>query len=200
MRSNCLPYKSKSGMKPAKMPKPVDCSRCRFKCQDKFNKNSRKEICSAYWALGDYNRQKDFILRNVEIAAPKRIMVIVGNGKPRVNSKKYYLMGSKGRLRVCARFFEKTLSISNRPIIMALSGMNSEGCFAKTDQRGKKAPGNKTKSNTLNLVKQHIVKCHARKTFYVRMSNSRKYLDSKLSILKIYDLYLTFCKEKMSRL
>lgn len=62
-RSQSLPYVTKSGLKAPKIPKSIDCSKCRFKCQEHFTESDRENICKFYWGMNDYKRQKDFILK-----------------------------------------------------------------------------------------------------------------------------------------
>ena len=58
--------------RPKRAPKPVDCSKCRYNCQGNFSEEERVNICSEYWRLGDYNRQKDFLVSRVHIKQVQR--------------------------------------------------------------------------------------------------------------------------------
>lgn len=195
-RANCLPYNNKKKSCPAKAPREVNCFRCRFYCSENFNEEDRINICKSYWALKEYKRQKDFLINHVQVLEPKRRKVNESNSSRRAVSKCYYLSNSKGRFRVCANFFEKTLCISNGPINTALKGKSHVGCYEGDDHRGKKTPGNKTKDEQVALVKEHIKSFPCIEAHYVRQSSQKKYLDANLSILKMYALYKELCAEK----
>ncbi|GFS17463.1 hypothetical protein ElyMa_001497900 [Elysia marginata] len=49
-------------VKAKKVPKSVDCSKCRFKCSEKINDEERLSINDEYWSLIDYSRKKGFLL------------------------------------------------------------------------------------------------------------------------------------------
>lgn len=198
-RSMCLPYANKNKLCKAKIPQQVNCTNCRFKCIANFTELDRREICKAYWRLGDNKRQKDFIINNVQSFEPKRRKVDKDSSSARANSKIYYLENSKGRFRTCANFFRKTLCISNGPIATALNGKNATGTFQGVDRRGRKTPGNKTPEEQISLIKEHIESFPVMESHYVRQSSKRKYLDSRLSILKMYELYTEFCKNRNER-
>lgn len=192
-RSKCLSYVTKTGEKPTKMPKSVDCSKCRYKCQEHFLEQDRKKICEFYWGMRDYNRQKDFILKFVKTLEPKRQTGKSG-ARLRNESRAYYLADSQKNLwRVCSNFFTKTLCISNGPVNMALSNTNFLGLFGGSDKRGKKVPGNKMGSRSLELVKGHIEMLPTVPAHYVRKSSKRRYLEPTLTVRKMYRLYVAYC-------
>lgn len=56
------------------------------------------------------------------------------------------------RFRVCQRFFEKTLSIPNGPILKALEGKNDCGIFVGRDKRGTFTLGNKHSEDQMNYL------------------------------------------------
>lgn len=195
-RAKCLPYSTKKKDHPAKAPKHIDCSECKFKCTNYVSEVERQEICKSFWGFSDYNRQKDFIIKHVETHQPKRRRIDVNSVKSRNVSKTYFLENSTGRQRVCAKFFEKTLCISNGPINTAISG-SKFGSFTGNDKRGRKVPGNKTSETGISLVKSHIDSFPVMESHYVRKSTKKLYLDSNLSIWKMYDLYRNdFCPKR----
>lgn len=87
------------------------------------------------------------------------------------------------------------MCISNGPINTAISGSHF-GSFTDNDKRGRKAPGNKTSESVVALVKTHIESFPVMESHYVRKSSKKLYLNSDLSIWKMYNLYRNhFCKE-----
>jgi hypothetical protein len=143
-------------------------------------------ICKTYWGLKNYNHQKDFLLKNIEADTPKRSIEDVHRKRRRTLSKKYSLENGAGRHRVCGKFFEKTLNISNGPIVTAFKNKSTVGSFNSKDSRGKSSPENKTPEESFPCMESH----------YVGKTTKRLYLDSSLSISKMYDLYCISCEEK----
>nr|CAH7761196.1 unnamed protein product [Callosobruchus chinensis] len=70
------------------------------------------------------------------------------------------------------------------------------GIFQGEDKRGRKAPSNKTREEDVQRVKSHIERFPAMESHYTRKSSRRKYLDSKLSIAKMYSLYKELCENE----
>lgn len=192
-RSECLPYRNKKKEMPAKSPKPVNCHSCRFKCTQFFSEDDRQAFCKHYWSL-DYMRQKDFLLSNVQQCAPLRKRTRTENGENRSCSRCYSLKKGDDTHRVCQSFFIKTLCISDGPIIHAFKNRNDASVFQCADRRGKTSPPNKTPIEDVERVKRHIEKFPVMESHYCRKTSKRLYLDSKLSICKMHDLYATECK------
>ncbi|CAG9772073.1 unnamed protein product [Ceutorhynchus assimilis] len=190
LRDECLPYENSKGiLQVAKLPKPVDCSKCKLKCTEKFCMEERKLICRKYWILASYERKKDFILYNVTSHEPLSRRFRKDNAKRRQNSKKYYFNKDGEKLQVCQNFFMKTLCISNRVILSAFEGKDALGHFGNKDKRGRKSPSNKTKPEVIAKVNAHIESFPAMESHYTRKSSERKYLDCNLTITKMYELY-----------
>ena len=40
------------------------CTNCRFDCNSKLNLEQRENIKKEFWAMGDKNRQREFIVRH----------------------------------------------------------------------------------------------------------------------------------------
>lgn len=190
----CLPYKTKKVIRPGKTPQPVNCQSCKFKCTEVFTEEDRVNTCKMFWNLSDYKRQKDFILRHVDSKVPARPGANVQPNKRRKCSRSFYFFKNETKRRVCQKFFEKTLNISNGPINKAFLGA-PEGVFVADDNRGRRSPHNKTKDEDVAFVKRHIEMFPTMESHYCRKNSQRRYLDAKLSIAKMYFLYKEFCKE-----
>ena len=187
-RSKGLPYKIKQKLRPAKLPKTVNCEKCRFQCDKTFSEEYRRKLCLDFWKMNDFQRQKDYILSNVTISIPERRRSRKGKG-PRQNSKQYFFTNETMKHRVCQEFFLKTLCISNVVVYNAFNHRASNNTYAGTDKRGKKEPGNKTKPEIITAVKRHIESFPTIPSHYSRKSTKKLYLDSKLSIAKMFSLY-----------
>lgn len=189
MRSKCLPYKDNKGnLKPKKAPKQNPAHKCTFNCSN-INEDSRLKLCKSYWALS-FVEQKNFILQNVECLAPKYRRPRNESAIPRQTAKKYFFIHNDIKTRVCQQFFLSTLNISNRCVISAFLGRDEfGGHFSAEDKRGKKPPINKTSQEIIDNVKKHIESFPSMESHYCRKNSQRKYLDSQLSIRKMYDLF-----------
>lgn len=200
--SKCQAYvNSKGKLRPPKAPQLISYENsCRFQCKSKFDERERKEICKEYWGLQLFERKMDFILRNVEIELPKTHRLRIGEmSKNRTNAKKYHFFKEGEKLRVCQRFFMKTLNINNGPIITAFKNRNSRGVFEGKDKRGKKSSANKTPEIDSARVRAHIESFPTMESHYTRKFSKKLYLDPTLSISKMYELYTSFCHENKFR-
>lgn len=109
-RAEGLPYKLKHKSRPAKKPKQVNCLSCKFKCTELFSESDRNNICRHYWNL-DFKGQKNFILANVAIQQPKRVLAIRNQRMQRSFTKKCFLTKSGETVQVCQNFFCKTVLV-----------------------------------------------------------------------------------------
>ncbi|CAG9793523.1 unnamed protein product [Diatraea saccharalis] len=57
-RADGLSYRTKSKVRPAKVPKDIDCCKCQFKCTDIFTAKNREEICRYFWNLDFQGKKK----------------------------------------------------------------------------------------------------------------------------------------------
>ena len=60
---------------PAKEVLPLNC-KCRFKCSEAFSDDVRNKICAEYYALGDFCRQKDYILQRLIVRPVKTRRIV----------------------------------------------------------------------------------------------------------------------------
>lgn len=116
--------------------------------------------------------------------------------KQRSNAKSYFFAKKESKHQVCQSFFCKTLCISNIPIIKAFQNKSDSGEFSGTDNRGRKAPANKTPEDLILRVKKHIESFPVVESHYTRKSSKRLYLDPNLNIKKMFDLFMEECKEQ----
>ena len=128
----------------ARQVKAVNCSKCRYKCSEKFTEENRQQIFTAYWALQDYTRQRDFICQHVTSSQPKR-----SSGHKSV-SYSYSLPSNDGNIRVCRSFFIKTLDIGKKTVQTAMK-KKAHGVFAAQDGRGRFPSANKTSQERLKI-------------------------------------------------
>ena len=186
-------YESSKGHRvPRKSPKKSNC-KCYFGCSENFSEQERELICSTYWALGDYDRQRDFIRNNTIVTEKAR--KTTHNESARKHTYTYFLKKNNNNTRVCREFFIKTLDIGARVIQWTLTRQLTNS-RKLTDERGKHIPPNKTDECDINYVKEHIKSFPALPSHYCRSSSNRTYLQAGLSIQSMYTMYLQTCREK----
>ncbi|CAG4981717.1 unnamed protein product [Parnassius apollo] len=78
-RSEGLTYSTRKKDRRAKTPKEVDCEKFFYKCSV-ISPDEINNLCHHYWSL-KYTEQKNFILGNVEVDTPNRVLAIRGPKK-----------------------------------------------------------------------------------------------------------------------
>lgn len=194
-RADGLPYKSRSKDRPAKVPQNINCSKCKFKCSDHFDENTRNELCRHYWNL-DFVGRKNLILANVSVERPKRVLAVKNKREQRAYTKKCYFMNNDAKIQVCQNFFTKTLNIGPSVIFDAVKKRSSTGNFNAVDNRGKHEPSNKTKPQIMEEIRRHIESFPCVESHYTRKDTNKKYLAADLNIRKMYTLYKQLCQEE----
>jgi len=102
------------------------------------------------------------------------------------------------RVRVCQKIFCSTLDVKERAMRKYLTSRKNQNANigALPDQRGRHQAKNKTPDWKTELIKQHISMYHCVESHYCRSSSNRQYIDSTLSIQKMYDQFREFYKTK----
>lgn len=108
-RADGLPYKSRSNERPAKIPKDINCSECKYKCSDNFDMNARNEICRHYWQL-DFVGRKNFILSHIEVNLPKRVLAVRNKREKRSTPKNASLQRMTQKYKFVKSFLRKLLT------------------------------------------------------------------------------------------
>lgn len=160
---------------------PVAC-KCHYQCMVYFTTESRQQIFDTYWNL-NFGGKRHFIDQSVIEQNVRRQMF---NNPNRSITYKYCLEGR----RVCKQFFFKTLNITERTVYYT-KRKASAGHNVLTDRRGGARTAFIT-DVTKDLIRRHIESFPKMESHYVRESSSRQYLNSELSMNKMYSL---FCKQ-----
>ena len=173
---------------PAKEVLPLNC-KCRFKCSEAFIDDVRSKICAEYYALGDFCRQKDYILQRLIIRPVKTRQIVSReiSGKEAFSQNRqisiaYYMEHAASRHRVCQSFFLKTLCISNRAVLTAVEGRTDSGTFGQMDGRGRQPPVNNTDAEHKRAILEHIKSFPAVESHYCRKDSQWQYLDRKQDV------------------
>ena len=187
----------------AKSPKPRPCF-CQpdkgYKCSE-FSEDERLHLCELYWQLSDYSRKKDWLIKHViEVPVRRRRADAMNTTRKGRSLQWYFPKGDEGRRRVCKKFFCSTLDIGKcaAPVTIALKNKNPIGTFAGGDNRGKRTPWNKTPESKVALVHEHLNIIPKMESHYCRKDSRKQYIDPQLSVPRLYELYLTWLKDKSS--
>lgn len=166
---------------------------CRYKCSNTFSEIERKSVFDEFWGLKSWDLQTSFLASCIKIKTPKRKKKSNDN----INGNKSFCTFITLRAhRVCKQFFLKTLDLSNKRFIN-VARRKSENGISPPDRRGRHIPWNRTPQEAIDLIKNHINSFPRYTSHYTReKSPNRKYLNSNLSIKKMYELYKEMCENK----
>ena len=163
---------------------------CRFKCQEKFRNlpNARMLIFKQYWGLQNHTRQWDFLNKHTSVMPTK------GNeeehGKKRQISRKFFFRLNGQMVRVCRQMFLSTLDISETLVKTAHRKLGL-GHTVSPDKRGKNSKVNPAEVlKTESFIRHHIKMFKSVPSHLCRSRTQRKYLDSNLSVQKMYRMYV----------
>lgn len=164
---------------------------CQHNCGRKFKETVRHEIHELYWGLGNYERQRSWLLSCVKKVPIKRRKQEACQSR-RQNSFKYYINWNDEELEVCQQFLLTTLNISQMTMRYLVTKAVQKS--VKVDGRGKHRPHNKTSEAHKNMVHEFIMKLPAVPSHYCRNKTSRKYLSSELRNVSF--LYTIFKRDQ----
>jgi hypothetical protein len=181
---------TKGKTRPARAIRFIDC-KCRFKCAETISKECQQSMFDSYWGLGNYERQRQFLLEQIQTTEPQRH----GQNIRKQSTNRYYITLKNEKTRVCQRFFLATLGIGKKTIEYAVRKRSIHGGFHGTDQRGRHAAWNTIKPDDIKRVKSHIESFPRMESHYSRKDSKKEYLALDLNITRMYDLYVLKCKE-----
>uniref|UniRef100_A0A915KUK3 Uncharacterized protein n=1 Tax=Romanomermis culicivorax TaxID=13658 RepID=A0A915KUK3_ROMCU len=166
----------------------VHSGKTMFKCAE-FTEEQRKEVFTEYWKLGDnFKAKKNFLLSHTKQISVQRRQI--KESMKKLKSYQYWLPKNGQLESVCREFFCKTLAISYKPIVAAHTKKNHlTNVYQEDDLRGKSSPANKLSNDVLEAVKAHIESFARVESHYCRKKTKRQYLDAKLSIARMYELF-----------
>lgn len=127
--------------------------KCRLQCTNKLSLQQRTAIIhNQYWKIGDINRQREYIIRQISPITPKY--------RSRRNSNRslnysYRFEVNDESVRVCKTMFMSTLDISSRPIFTATKKISNG--ILEIDQRGRHGNlGRKVDDEIKERIRNHI--------------------------------------------
>lgn len=111
-------YVTSKGFTKSKAEMGPSCgNNCSWKCQ--VSQKQRLKIFNAYYKLGDYTRQRDFIHSNIEKSDTKTKTTAIGASRRKFSSL-FYLPVDGKKVKVCKKMFINTLGIKKGVVDIAL--------------------------------------------------------------------------------
>lgn len=178
---------------PAKSVKTKkDCLKsCKFGCAHIISEDLRKCIHKKYYEL-DQNQKYSFILETSEKTAKKRSTC---NSDRKKFTYIFYFNVKGSYKKVCKPFYLSTLDISQKTVYGAHKRKDPLTGTASSDKRSRHNNHRRISDAQRELVRKHIDSFPRVDSHYCRSTSRRQYLDSLLSISKMYELYLEFSKD-----
>ncbi|KAK3908516.1 LOW QUALITY PROTEIN: Glutamine-rich protein 2, partial [Frankliniella fusca] len=191
-------YTSKRGktVNAVRMKGPCACPKL---CIRKVSEQDRLKLFSEYYSTNSQRDKWEFITRHSE-STPVVRKTTIGNSR-RKNSRKYFFyVGPKGEEKkeyVCKTMFINTLSISHAVIDSAYKHLKGgDTHILSPDKRGRH--GNRPKKTTEDqkrYIRQHINLYPRVPSHYCRERSQREYLEWALSLKRMSNQYVEWCKE-----
>lgn len=161
---------------------------CKLKCFEKIQQNMRNKIFQNFWAIGDHERQWDFINRHVKKDNVKKITVERKNN--RTQTLTYQLLDdSNSMIKVCKTMFLSTLSITQQVVYTAIDKLGDDNYLK--DYRGthKNRPRRMSEETEKSII-DHINLFERVESHYTRKDSQKQYLCETLNVSKMHRLYL----------
>lgn len=169
--------------------RPACSDRCFYQCNKNFSEADRLEVKRQFWDLEEQEKKVFFG------TFVKKIQCIKRRKKAEefeANKKKYayhYNLQVRSKcIQTCKLFFLNTLGISERKVYHYFNNIDEDTGAPKPSKlknRGRKA----TDEGKIAEVKSHINSFPVLDSHYCRASSQKKYLESHLSVARMYALY-----------
>jgi len=186
-------YISSCGKRMPRKKMGTGCNNCRLKCHEKIDCKTRKSIFKSYWATGNLNQQRQFIVDHMHRTVTAR--KTTQESSRRQLSYTYNLKKGDSEYKVCKNFFLSTLGIKEDVVYGAWDKRCQTG-VVKQDMRGKHKNHKQLSHNTKKVIRRHISSFKTVESHYCRQSTDRQYLPSELSVSKMYRMYKEYCAKK----
>lgn len=176
--------------------KPPRSDKCRIKCLAKFSEE-HLQLLSAYWALGNIEKQRHSSKSNMQEIQPRyRYVRVGGKRSPRWNNMGFYFHRNDQLVWVCKLFFMNTLDINSCPIRMVLEKQNKvANVLMEEDKSGKHSKQLKIDESIKEGIRQFIDSIPKIESHYMRANTSKHFIDGK-TISEIHRDYMAHCWEK----
>ncbi|KAL4083738.1 hypothetical protein QTP88_029054 [Uroleucon formosanum] len=198
----------KNKVVPRRKMKPPCEDKCRLHCNSKFTEIERQTIFEEFWAMGDIEKQRHYIIKATKTVTPKYRYVRADATCNRSNNQAFYLKCGvdSENIRVCKYFFMATLDITIRMIRTTLDKQSETGAI-DSDHRGRKVGKGVLEDSLTQSVKDHINSIPRIESHYLRAQSTREFIEGGKTLTQLYRDYKalseannkSFVKESMYR-
>ena len=184
--------KSKKVMPPKKIG--AAC-RCKNKCFEKIGDEGVKCIFDSFWAIGNYNKQNEYLSSRIAVNKPKRKYT-----KKEVSDAVRYEYSVKFHDKefvICRNAFHSVHGISAKRCIIQQQRMRASPTGTPiSDKRGQGPSANKITGAKLECVFEHIESLPTTSSHYTRARcPHRKYLEAGGTVKLMFDKYEYWMRE-----
>ena len=163
--------------------------KCKNKCFDVVGEEGVQSVFDNFWAIGNYNKQNDYITSRIRMSKPKRRRAISEeNNKVRYE---YTVKYKDEEFVVCRVAFPAMHGISVRRIEIHQQRMRVSNTGTPIeDKRGKQPSANKIVGMKRDIVHEHIESLPTKSSHYTRCkAPHRKYLEECGTLADLYIKY-----------
>ena len=118
--------------------------KCKFKCQEKVDKDTREMLFKNFWETGDINKQRQFITKTVDKVNTKR--TYTKGGSRRQFPYCYSFLINDTKVKVSKKMYTETLAIKQDIVFGTFKKQNKFGAI-EDDRREGSRSSLKTKKN-----------------------------------------------------
>ncbi|CAG9814622.1 unnamed protein product [Phaedon cochleariae] len=163
------------------------CTRSNKKCNE-FTDDNRKEICTAFYGMGNLSLQREYVTRHTKTETKKR--KVTQNESSRRSNTVFYCLPLNGVLQpVCKVFFLNTLSVSEKTVRTALAKLQPTGVVEPEKRGGRRQSQIEKDTQQNEKIKEHINKFDRVESHYVRSDTTREYLHEDLNLSRMYRMF-----------
>ena len=173
-----------------------DCSgQCKFRCSLNIDKDERGKIFHKFWGLTGGEKAQYYAKTTIRCEKERKRTKQAKSR--RKYSLKYFFFVENQKIRVCKEYYLATLDISQRRISYfhehvkdKTTGIPHSGAI-----RGKHTK-KVIPEDQKDFVREHIQSFPRIESHYCRKNTNKEYLESSLTLQKMYDMYCVKCEEQ----
>lgn len=171
------------------------CSNCRLKCYERLTDQLRETFFDKFYQLGSARLKWEFILNYTRTIGTKKF----NENSRRQYSRQFFIgtgvhtHGSEEMEKVCKTMFLSTLAISDSMIRKAHDKiLNKDGILHDNLRGGHVRKVSDLRREQRNMVHEHINSFPKVDSHYSRENCVKQFLDSELSVAKMYSMYVQY--------
>lgn len=170
-----------------------DCGgNCKYKCTLNIGHEDRDKIFRGFWSLSEI--EKAHFYGKTTLRCVKMRKRTKAQESRRKFSLKYFLFVDDRKVRVCKEFYLTTLDISQRRISYYHDHKDKSTGLPKSDARGKHIKKCVPEAKK-EFVREHIRSFPRVESHYCRSKTKKEYLESTLTLQKMYAMYTEACED-----